>query len=77
MAIAPECLWFMGTRIRVRLSHRDGKDGILILEQTALRGDSPPLHLHVDEDEVFHLLEGEVRFSTPIASNRNKAAGWW
>lgn len=52
----------MGTLIRVRLSHRDGKDGISILEQTAPRGDSPPLHLHVDEDEVFHVLEGELRF---------------
>lgn len=53
----------MGTLIRVRLSHRDGTDGISVLEQTAPRGDSPPLHLHVDEDEVFHLLEGELRFS--------------
>lgn len=53
----------MGTLIRVRLSHRDGTDGISVLEQTAPRGESPPLHLHVDEDEVFHLLEGELRFS--------------
>src|SRR5688500_9539282 len=63
MRNAPESLWFMGTLIRVRLSHRDGTDGISVLEQTAPRGDSPPLHLHVDEDEVFHLLEGELRFS--------------
>lgn len=53
----------MGTLIRVRLSHRDGTDGMSVLEQTAPRGDSPPLHLHVGEDEVFHLLEGELRFS--------------
>lgn len=53
----------MGTLIRVRISHRDGTNGISVLEQTAPRGDSPPLHLHVEEDEVFHLLEGELRFS--------------
>jgi quercetin dioxygenase-like cupin family protein len=63
MGSAPESLWFMGTFIRVRLSHRDGNDGISILEQTAPRGDSPPLHLHVEEDEAFHVLEGELRFS--------------
>lgn len=55
-------LWFMDTFIRVRLSHRHGRDGISILEQTAPRGDSPPRHFHVDEDEVFHVLEGDLRF---------------
>jgi quercetin dioxygenase-like cupin family protein len=63
MATAVDSLWFMGTWIRVRLSHRDGTDGISILEQTAPRGDSPPLHFHVNEDEAFHLLEGTLRFS--------------
>jgi mannose-6-phosphate isomerase-like protein (cupin superfamily) len=28
----------------------------------APRGESPPLHIHHDEDEVFHILEGELRF---------------
>ena len=63
MGDAPTDLWFMDTFIRVRLSHRDGRDGISILEQTAPRGDSPPRHFHVDEDEVFHVLEGELRFA--------------
>ena len=53
----------MDTLIRVRLSHRDSKDGISILEQMAPRGDSPPRHFHVDEDEAFHVLEGELRFA--------------
>ena len=26
-------------------------------------GSSPPLHVHCNEDEVFHLLSGEARFS--------------
>lgn len=25
-------------------------------------GDAPPLHVHHREDEVFHILEGEMRF---------------
>ena len=63
MTQPPNHLWFMDTLISVRLSHCDSKDGISIIEQIAPRGDSPPLHRHVDEDEVFHLLEGELRFS--------------
>jgi uncharacterized RmlC-like cupin family protein len=27
-----------------------------------LQGDSPPLHIHHEEDEIFHVLEGEVRY---------------
>jgi Cupin domain len=32
------------------------------METLAPHGDSPPLHVHLAEDEIFHLLEGEVRF---------------
>lgn len=32
------------------------------METLAPRGDSPPLHVHLAEDEIFHILEGEVRF---------------
>ena len=59
---APEHLWFMDTLICMRISHREGQDGVSILEQTARQGDSPPLHLHEGEDEIFHVLEGELRF---------------
>jgi quercetin dioxygenase-like cupin family protein len=55
-------LWFLNTRVTVRLSARDGSSGISVLEHQASRGDSPPLHVHHDEDEIFHVLEGEVRY---------------
>jgi quercetin dioxygenase-like cupin family protein len=57
-----EYLWFLDTLVCVRQSHRNGKDRISILEHAARRGDSPPLHIHVNEDEVFHILEGQFRF---------------
>ena len=57
-----EYLWFLDTLVCVRVSHRDGTDQISVLEHAARRGDSPPLHVHVNEDEVFHILEGEFRF---------------
>ncbi|HEY8382722.1 MAG TPA: cupin domain-containing protein [Microvirga sp.] len=55
-------LWFLNTAVTIRVSVEDGHDGIAILEHRASQGDSPPLHVHHDEDEIFHVLEGEVRY---------------
>lgn len=57
-----EHLWFLDTRVTVHVRHTDGADGISVLEHHAPCGDSPPLHVHRDEDEVFHILEGAMRF---------------
>jgi quercetin dioxygenase-like cupin family protein len=62
MPRTPEFLWFLDTLVCVRVSHRDGADRISVLEHAARRGDSPPLHAHLHEDEVFHILDGEFRF---------------
>ena len=50
-----------GAFITVRVSGSEGQDGLSILEHRAPHGDSPPLHIHRTEDEVFHILEGEFR----------------
>jgi quercetin dioxygenase-like cupin family protein len=55
-------LWFLNTHVTIRVSSQDGSDGISVLEHRAFQGDSPPLHIHHDEDEIFHVLEGEVRY---------------
>ena len=55
-------IWFMNTHVTIRVSAGDGLDGISVLEHRATHGDSPPLHVHHDEDEIFHVLEGEVRY---------------
>jgi hypothetical protein len=44
------------------VSHVDGSDGTSVLEHWAPHGDSPPLHVHLNEDEIFHILEGEMLF---------------
>jgi len=54
-------LWFLNTLVTVRVSGSDDQDGLSILEHRAPHGDSPPLHIHRTEDEVFHILEGEFR----------------
>jgi quercetin dioxygenase-like cupin family protein len=62
MPDAIEYLWFLETLVCVRVSHRDNGDQISVLEHAARGGDSPPLHVHLNEDEIFHILEGEFRF---------------
>ena len=58
----PQQLWFLNTRVTIRISYTEGADEISVLEHWAPHGDSPPLHVHQHEDEVFHILEGEFRF---------------
>ena len=57
-----EQFWFLNTLVTVRLGVSESQDGISVLEHQAPFGDSPPLHIHHTEDEVFHILEGEFRF---------------
>jgi quercetin dioxygenase-like cupin family protein len=65
-------IWFLNTYVIIRISSRDGSDGISVLEHRASKGDSPPLHIHHDEDEIFHVLEGEVRY---LVGDQERRAG--
>jgi quercetin dioxygenase-like cupin family protein len=49
--------------VRVRVSSDESTDRISVLEHRAPYGDSPPLHIHHTEDEVFIIFESRVRFS--------------
>ena len=55
-------LWFLNTWVTVRVSEAAGADKISILEHRAPYGDSPPLHIHHSEDEIFQVLEGDFLF---------------
>lgn len=44
----------------IRVPHHSGDDGISVIEIDAPMGDSPPLHVHHHEDEIFHVLDGEL-----------------
>ncbi|GAA5336539.1 cupin domain-containing protein [Thermus antranikianii] len=65
-----QALWFFNTLVRVWVSEVEGQDGLSVLEHWAPYGDSPPLHIHHTEDEVFIVLEGEVRFLVGDTSRR-------
>jgi quercetin dioxygenase-like cupin family protein len=57
-----ENFWFANTWVTIRRPSSSGADGVSIMEHHLPYGDSPPMHLHHGEDEVFHVLEGEMRF---------------
>jgi quercetin dioxygenase-like cupin family protein len=57
-----ELLWFLDTLVQVRIPTSRGTDGLSVLENRAPLGDSPPLHVHRTQDEVFHVIEGVMRF---------------
>jgi quercetin dioxygenase-like cupin family protein len=61
-ASAVESLWFLNGRVTILRSATAAPERVAIIEQLLPEGDSPPLHLHAHEDEVFHILEGVVRF---------------
>ncbi len=63
-------LWFLDTLATVRVDHDEGRDGISVLERRAPHADSPPLHVHHREDEVFYVLEGELRLQAGEAELR-------
>lgn len=66
-------LWFLNTWVSVRVSESDGQDRISILEHRAPCGDSPPLHIHHTEDEIFKVLEGQFLFVVGENKHRLKA----
>ena len=56
-----ERLWFMNTLVTPVVTSDEGDDGISVLANLAPHGDSPPLHVHHTEDEVFLVQEGMMR----------------
>ncbi len=58
---AGELFWFRGALINIRVSWNAGEDRVSVVEHLMPHGMSPPLHVHRNEDEVLHILEGSVR----------------
>ena len=54
-----DALWFLDTLTIVRQASTDDAP-FSVLDTTARHGNATPLHRHLDEDEVFTVLEGEL-----------------
>lgn len=61
MSESSKPLWFLDSLAYIRVSAQDGTDSVSVIEMLAPRGSSPPLHVHLEEDEIFHVIEGELR----------------
>ena len=58
-----ETLWFLNTRVEIAIAGDSNQDQLSVIRHWAPFGDSPPLHIHDTEDEVFHLFSGVMRFT--------------
>ena len=61
--VAP--LWFIDGLVHIHVSGDETEGQYALLENHVPQGDMPPLHVHHDEDEVFHVLDGEVTLFLP------------
>jgi mannose-6-phosphate isomerase-like protein (cupin superfamily) len=59
---AEERIWFLNSLMTVCRSSASGRDGVSVIEFRAPYGDAPPTHVHHHDDEIFHLIEGRMRF---------------
>jgi quercetin dioxygenase-like cupin family protein len=57
-----EALWFRGARILVKATAEQTEGRHAVTEWWAPKGLAAPLHIHSNDDELFVVLEGEVRF---------------
>lgn len=58
----PQPEWYMGSLVEWHLDAA-ASDGALGMAEIVVRpGGEPPLHVHAREDEVFHVLDGELTF---------------
>lgn len=53
-------LWVGGTTMNVVLGAQDTRGQFALLDQHGVLGDATPLHRHLNEDEAFYVLDGEI-----------------
>ena len=61
-----------GSRLDWRLQAADTGGVLAMMEAVMVSGAEPPIHVHADEDEAFHVIEGEITF---VAGGRETRVG--
>lgn len=59
---ARQGFWFLNNHVTVGVSKTDAADGVSVLRFLLPFGEAPPVHVHHGEDEIFHVIRGELRF---------------
>jgi len=58
-------LWFIDNLARIALDGDASGGAFDVVEIEGRRGDMPPLHVHRDHDEAFHVVEGRLSVHLP------------
>src|SRR5258707_484295 len=66
----PEAYTFLGVRMKILLSSKDTGGQFSLIEGLMPPGGDGGLHLHANEDESMHLLEGQLE-----VTSRNESQG--
>ncbi len=53
--------WFLGSHAALKVTGAQTAGGLVILEGWGPRGHGSPLHIHRREDEIFYVIDGELR----------------
>lgn len=57
-----EALWFLGNLMTVKAAGAQTRGRLTVIEAVNPAGFAPPVHRHLEEDEMFHLLSGTAWF---------------
>ncbi len=55
--------WFLGALAIQMLTSEQTQNAFALQELTQPKGTEPPPHIHHEQDELFHILEGEATFT--------------
>jgi quercetin dioxygenase-like cupin family protein len=80
--------FYMGSLMSFLVKSSQTRNGLCLLEYRSQPGHEPPPHIHLDQDEAFYLLEGElevycmgqvltVRAGEALFLPRNQAHAWY
>lgn len=57
-----EALWFADSLVTVKAGGAQTRGRLAVLEFANPPGFAPPLHRHLEEDEIFHVISGTAEF---------------
>ncbi|WP_141577651.1 cupin domain-containing protein [Actinomadura sp. WMMA1423] len=57
-----QALWFLGNLVTVKAAGAQTRGRLTVAEFLNPAGFAPPLHRHLEEDEMFYVLSGTARF---------------
>jgi len=57
-----EALWFLGSLVTVKATGAQTRGRLTVVEFVNPPGFAPPLHRHLEEDELFYVLSGTAEF---------------